>query len=75
MKAKITSKITQVVKNLPVQKEREQMADAMWVHYETWQKWKRGQRQPDKAAQQLMQLLLWLHQHRAATLARWLSET
>lgn len=40
---------------------REAMAAAMGVHYETWAKWERGQRQPDKAAVKLMQWLCWLN--------------
>jgi DNA-binding transcriptional regulator YiaG len=53
---------------------REEMAAAMGVHYETWAKWERGQRQPDRAAVRLMEMMCWLHEHRAPTLAQWLRE-
>jgi DNA-binding transcriptional regulator YiaG len=40
---------------------RKEMAELMGVHYETLAKWERAQRQPDKAAVQLMRWLCWLH--------------
>ena len=52
-----------------------EMARAMGVHRQTWTKWERGERQPDNAAIQLMQLLCWLHDNRGPTLAQWLRET
>lgn len=51
-----------------------EMARAMGVHRQTWTKWERDERQPDKAAAQLMRLLCWLHEHRGPTLAQWLKE-
>jgi len=50
----------------------QQMADAMDVHRDTWGKWARGDRKPDRAAVQLVRLMVWLHDNRAATLAKWL---
>ena len=54
---------------------REEMATAMGVHYETWAKWEREQRQPDKAAVKLMTTLLWLHSEHPRIFARMLKET
>lgn len=51
-----------------------EMARAMGVHRQTWTKWERDERQPDKAAAQLMDLLCWLHEHRRPALAQWLKE-
>jgi len=51
-----------------------EMARAMGVHRQTWTKWERGERQPDKAALQLMRLLCWLHDKRGPTLAQCLRE-
>jgi len=48
------------------------MARAMGVHYMTLRKWERGERKPDQAARRLMELLCWLHEHRRATLERWM---
>lgn len=50
----------------------QQMADAMDVHRDTWGKWVRGDRKPDRASVQLVRLMLWLHDHRTATLEKWL---
>ena len=47
----------------------EEMARAMGVHRKTWVKWELGERKPDNAALQLMQLLCWLHDNRGPTLA------
>ena len=51
-----------------------EMAQAMGVHRQTWTKWERDERQPDKAAVRLIELLCWLHQHRDPTLAQWMKE-
>lgn len=49
-------------------------ARACGVHRQTWVKWERGERKPDNVALQLVRLLLWLHEHRRATLEKWLGE-
>lgn len=36
------------------------MSAAMGVHRQTWVKWERGERQPDRAALRLIQALLFL---------------
>lgn len=51
-----------------------EMARAMGVHRQTWTKWERGERQPDKASLQLMQLLCWLRDKHDPTLAQWMNE-
>lgn len=39
---------------------QQEMAKAMNVHYMTWRKWERGEREPDNAAKRLMELLVCL---------------
>ena len=53
---------------------QQEMARAMNVHYMTWRKWERGEREPDNAAKRLMDLLVFLNSHAPKTLQRCLSE-
>lgn len=47
-----------------------EMAQACGVHRQTWTKWERGEREPDKAAQRLIKVLVWLHDEEPATYER-----
>jgi DNA-binding transcriptional regulator YiaG len=52
----------------------DEAARACGVHRQTWVKWERAEREPDNAALNQVRLLLWLHEHRRATLDKWLGE-
>jgi len=51
-----------------------EMAQSMDLHRQTWTKWERGERQPDRAARRLMALLCWLHDNNPVVLANALSD-
>ena len=43
---------------------QQEMADLMGVHRQTWVKWERDERRPDRAAQRLLTILTWLHDNK-----------
>jgi len=47
-----------------------EMAQACGVHRQTWTKWERGEREPDKAAQRLINVLVWLQDEEPAAYER-----
>lgn len=47
-----------------------EMAQVCGVHRQTWTKWERGEREPDKAAQRLIDVLVWLHEEEPAAYER-----
>lgn len=53
---------------------QQEMARAMNVHYMTWRKWERGERDPDSAAKRLIDVLVWMREQHPRILARCLSE-
>lgn len=51
-----------------------EMANLMGVHVMTLSKWERGERNPDKAAQRLIDLLGWLYLNRPRVFEQWRKE-
>lgn len=50
-----------------------EMALACGVHRQTLVKWERGEAVPSHATVRFYELLLWLHEYRGETLAKWLA--
>lgn len=54
---------------------QQEMAKTMNVHYMTWRKWERGEREPDNAAKRLMGLLVCLNSLAPETLHKCLAKS